>query len=74
MRLAVVGANGKMGRELIAAIQHIDGVELSAAIVRAGSPLVGQDAHSLINSKPSGVIIYDDTLTAISKVVGVIDF
>lgn len=74
MRLAVVGANGKMGRELIAAIQHIDGVELSAAIVRAGSPLVGQDAHSLINSKPSGVIISDDPLPAFAKVDGVIDF
>lgn len=74
MRLAVVGANGKMGRELIAAIERIEGVELSAAIVRSGSPLVGQDAGLLIGSKPCGILLTDDPLPAFAKVDGVLDF
>lgn len=74
MRLAVVGANGKMGRELIAAIQRIEGAELSAAIVRKGSPLVGQDAGNLVGMVACGVKITDDPLAAFATSEGVLDF
>lgn len=74
MRLAVVGADGKMGRELLSAIARIDGVELQAAIVKTGSPFIGKDAGLLVGNEKNGVIISDDPLPAFAKVEGVLDF
>ena len=47
MRVAVVGAAGRMGRNLIQAVCNTDGLELSAASERPGSSLVGADAGEL---------------------------
>lgn len=74
MRLAVVGADGKMGRELLAAIKRIEGVELAGAVVKADSPYVGKDAGLLIGQEPCGIIISDDPLPVFAKVEGVLDF
>lgn len=47
IRMAVVGAGGRMGRQLIQAISEAEGVVLGAAIERKGSTLVGTDAGEL---------------------------
>ena len=47
IRMAVVGAGGRMGRQLIQAVQQAQGVVLGAALERAGSSLVGADAGEL---------------------------
>lgn len=46
-RLAIAGANGRMGKQLIAAAQASDDVDLVVATVREGSSLVGVDAGEL---------------------------
>ncbi|WP_273790708.1 4-hydroxy-tetrahydrodipicolinate reductase [Bartonella sp. CM31XJBT] len=74
MRLTVVGANGRMGRELITAIQQRRDVELCAVLVRKGSPFVGKDASALIGSDSLGIGITDDPKNAFSNTEGILDF
>ncbi|MBB5073292.1 4-hydroxy-tetrahydrodipicolinate reductase [Bartonella callosciuri] len=74
MRLTVVGANGKMGRELITAIQRRKDVELCAALVRERSSFVNKDASTLIGSDSLGVRITDDPESAFSNTEGILDF
>ncbi|WP_254474716.1 4-hydroxy-tetrahydrodipicolinate reductase [Bartonella sp. B1098] len=74
MRLTVVGANGRMGRELITAIRQRKDVELCAVLVRKGSPFVGKDASTLIGSDSLGVCITDDPEKAFSNTEGIVDF
>jgi 4-hydroxy-tetrahydrodipicolinate reductase len=47
IRVAIAGAGGRMGRQLIQAAQQMDGVALGAALEREGSSLVGSDAGEL---------------------------
>ncbi|WP_375703826.1 4-hydroxy-tetrahydrodipicolinate reductase [Bartonella sp. AD13SXNS] len=74
MRLTVVGANGRMGRELITAIGHRKDVELCAVLVRKDSPFVGKDASALIGSDSLGIRITDDPQKAFSNTEGILDF
>lgn len=74
MRLTVVGANGRMGRALVAAIQSRQDVELCAVLVREGSPLVNKDASILIGSDALGIRITDDPEMAFSNTEGILDF
>jgi len=46
-KVAIVGAAGRMGRSLIAAVQDAPTIELSAAIHRPESPWLGKDAGEL---------------------------
>ena len=47
IRIAVVGAGGRMGKTLIEAVTQADGVSLGAATERPGSSLLGADAGEL---------------------------
>ncbi|SFF89017.1 4-hydroxy-tetrahydrodipicolinate reductase [Neptunomonas qingdaonensis] len=47
MRIAVMGAAGRMGKALIEAVCQAPGVSLTAAVVQPGSSLVGADAGEL---------------------------
>ena len=74
MRLVVVGAGGRMGRNLVKAVSETPGVMLHAAIERAGSPFIGQDSGVLAGLPANGVPITDDALTAFVNAQGVLDF
>ncbi|MBX4335154.1 4-hydroxy-tetrahydrodipicolinate reductase [Bartonella raoultii] len=74
MRLTVVGANGRMGRELMRAIQHRKDVELCAVLVRPGSPFINQDASILIGSDFLNIRIVDNPEDAFSKAEAILDF
>src|SRR5687768_12755383 len=47
VRIAILGAAGKMGRAIVRAIAEQPGAALSAAIDREGSPELGRDAGLL---------------------------
>lgn len=47
IRMAIVGAGGRMGRQLIQAVSQTEGAVLGAALERVGSSLVGTDAGEL---------------------------
>lgn len=74
MRLVVVGAGGRMGRMLVKTVAETEGAVLAAAIGRAGSPLLGQDAGELAGIGALGVPLTDDPLAAFIKADGVLDF
>jgi len=47
INIAVTGAGGRMGKALIEAVTQAEGMQLSAAIERPGSSLIGVDAGEL---------------------------
>ncbi|WP_444896133.1 4-hydroxy-tetrahydrodipicolinate reductase [Microbulbifer sp. SSSA005] len=59
VKVAVTGFGGRMGRALAEALSLSDKAELSAAIVRPGSSLVGADAGEVAGLGRSGLAIVD---------------
>lgn len=60
LKIGIVGAGGRMGRNLITAVQNAEGVELGAAFERKGSSLVGADAGEVAGIGATGVKISDE--------------
>jgi 4-hydroxy-tetrahydrodipicolinate reductase len=74
LKIAVTGAAGRMGRELIRAVHASPGCTLAGAIEQAGSLALGQDAGLLAGLGKLGVIIGDDALEQFAQVDAVLDF
>lgn len=74
LKIGIVGAGGRMGRNLITAVQNADGVELGAAFERRGSSLVGSDAGELAGVGALGVIVSDDVAKNVANFDVLIDF
>jgi 4-hydroxy-tetrahydrodipicolinate reductase len=74
MKIAVVGAAGRMGRELVRAIHATDGAELAGAIEQKGSIALGQDAGLLAGLGKLGAVITDDALHVFANAEAVLDF
>lgn len=63
-----------MGRNLIEAVTEAEGIRVSAAIERPGSPLLGMDAGDLIGTDRLDVVIVDTLETVMSEFDVLIDF
>jgi 4-hydroxy-tetrahydrodipicolinate reductase len=74
MKIAVTGAAGRMGRELVRAVHGKDECVLAGAIEQPGSLALGQDAGLLAGLGKVGVLITDDPLELFAKVDAVLDF
>jgi 4-hydroxy-tetrahydrodipicolinate reductase len=74
LKLAIVGAAGRMGRELGKIVADTPGCVLAGGIEVAGSPHLGADYGALIGLAPSGVKISDNADQVLSEVDGIIDF
>ncbi|MCQ8226512.1 4-hydroxy-tetrahydrodipicolinate reductase [Pantoea trifolii] len=74
IRIAIVGAPGRMGRNLIQAAQQAEGVALGAALARSGSSLLGVDAGELAGIGKTGVIVSDDLQKVVNDFDILIDF
>lgn len=72
MRIAIAGADGRMGRMLIEAVTESPDLELTVALDRSGAPGIGQDAGAFLGLD-TGVLITDD-LEALSHADCLIDF
>lgn len=72
MRIAIAGADGRMGRMLLEAVTQSPDLTLSVALERAGSACIGQDAGAFLGH-PTGVLITDD-LNALTHAECLIDF
>ena len=57
INIAVAGAAGRMGRTLIEACARADGMRLSVALEKTGSPALGADAGELAGVGKLGVIV-----------------
>ena len=73
VRIAIAGASGRMGQELIAAVLQSPAVQLVGAFDRAGSPSLGQDAGATIGQH-TGVAITADVAQALHNAQVFIDF
>lgn len=74
LKIGVVGAGGRMGRQLIQAVNNAEGVELGAAFERKGSSLVGADAGELAGIGHLGVTVTDDLASQVNHFDLLIDF
>ncbi len=73
-RIAVVGAAGRMGKALVQAVCQDDATELTVAIDRPGSTLIGADIGELAGVGRLGVTLSDDLEGAAGQFDAVIDF
>ena len=74
MKLAIMGAAGRMGRELIRVVHDMEGCAIAGAIEPKGSLAIGQDVGLLAGLGKLGTIISDDPLEVIARVDGILDF
>ncbi len=74
IRVAIVGAGGRMGKTLIQAVHEAEGVQLGAATERPGSSLIGADAGEVAGVGRLGVIISDNLDKVCDAFDVVIDF
>ena len=74
MKIAVMGAAGRMGRELIRAVHGNEACTLIGAAEHEGSLALGQDAGLLAGLGKLGVVITDDAPELFAKADAVLDF
>ena len=74
VRIAVIGAAGRMGRMLVETIHHDSGAELVAVVDRPGSDCVGMDAGELAGIGVVGLPVTDDPAPAVADADVAIDF
>jgi 4-hydroxy-tetrahydrodipicolinate reductase len=73
-RIAIAGAGGRMGRNLVQACHEADGVELTAALEHPESGFLGVDAGELAGVGRNGVIVAADLVAIIDAFDVLIDF
>ncbi|MBH1962739.1 MAG: 4-hydroxy-tetrahydrodipicolinate reductase [Comamonadaceae bacterium] len=72
-RIAVAGASGRMGQMLVDAIQVANDCQLTGALDRADSPVLGQDAGAFLGHA-TGVRITSDFAAGLKGAQVLIDF
>lgn len=73
-RIAIIGAAGRMGRNLVQASGETDKVQLAVAIEHASSPFIGQDAGELAGIGTACVAISADLTQQLGMFDVVVDF
>ncbi len=74
MRIAVMGAGGRMGRELLRAVHATSGCVVAGGVERAGAAMLGQDVGLVAGIGEVGHRITDDALEVCAKVDAILDF
>ncbi len=74
MKLAVMGAGGRMGGALIRAIHETPNAVLVAAIDQEGAPSIGQDSGTLSGIGENSIAISSNLEAGLDACDGVIDF
>jgi 4-hydroxy-tetrahydrodipicolinate reductase len=74
IKIAVMGAAGRMGRELVRAVLGQQGCVLAGGIEPAGSASMGADLGTLAGLGPVGVTVTGDALELIARTDAILDF
>ncbi|WP_373768137.1 4-hydroxy-tetrahydrodipicolinate reductase [Glaesserella sp.] len=74
LKIGIVGAGGRMGRQLIQAVKQAQGVVLGAAFECQGSSLIGADAGELAGIGHLGITVTDDLSSQVNQFDLLIDF
>lgn len=73
-RIAITGAAGRMGRALIEATHRTEGLDLTVAIERPGSSVIGVDPGELAGIERLGFAVVDDLASVVDRFDVLIDF
>jgi 4-hydroxy-tetrahydrodipicolinate reductase len=74
MRIAVLGAAGRMGQALTRVLAETPGCMVAGGIEAKDSPSIGRDIGEVAGLEPLGAAIGDDPLPLFAHVDGVLDF
>lgn len=74
IRLAIIGAAGRMGRALLCAAAESQNLEVVAAVASATSAAISRDSGELAGTAPNGVKISSDLPAALALADVAIDF
>jgi 4-hydroxy-tetrahydrodipicolinate reductase len=74
MKIAVLGAAGRMGQALARAVAATEGCVLAGGVEAKGSPAIGRDLGEMAGLPALGIAITDDPLPVFASVDGVLDF
>jgi len=74
MKIAIVGASGRMSQMLVRQIARTEGATLVGASEAPGGKAIGRDAGEVAGLEANGVIITADSAAAIGAADVVIDF
>ncbi|MEG6508044.1 4-hydroxy-tetrahydrodipicolinate reductase [Methyloligella sp. 2.7D] len=74
IRIAVLGAGGRMGQALTRAVAETPGCVVAGGTETEGSPLVGKDIGEVAGIEPLGVTITDNPVPLFAEVQAVLDF
>ncbi len=74
IRVAIVGASGRMGQCLVKAASMSENVDLTGVVCRAGSASIGKDAGEIALIGQLGIKITDDLAKIVENFDVVIDF
>lgn len=74
IKIAVMGAAGRMGRELVRAVVSEPGCTLAGGIEADGSAAMGADLGTLAGVGPLGTVVTGDALELIARSDAILDF
>ncbi len=74
MKIAVMGAAGRMGRELLRTIAAMPGCAISGGTEPRGSAAAGQDLGELAGNGNLGIAVSDDAAAVIAAADAILDF
>lgn len=74
MKIAVMGAAGRMGRQLITAIAADPQCTVSGATESAGSPYIGKDVGELAGLEALGIRVSSDAAAVVAEADAIVDF
>lgn len=74
MKIAITGASGRMGQTLVRAVKENDFTDLSGALVRLGSDLIGKDIGTIVGLDPIGIAASDNLEEIVRNCDALIDF
>ena len=74
LKVAVMGASGRMGQMLIETIDAAEGAMLAAAAERPDHPWIGRDLGEAMGASARGLVVSGDPVEAIATAEAVIDF
>lgn len=74
MKISLIGASGRMGRELICAMRQQEDMQLVAALVKPSSPFLGEDIGLFTEGKPFNIPFTALLEEALARADIVIDF
>ena len=74
LKIAVMGASGRMGRALVRAIQETSGASLSGGTEQIGSSAQGADLGTLAGLEPLGLAVSPQTEEVIAASDAIVDF